>query len=88
MIVCPGFIKTNLQTRALGGDGNIATHEQTRIGKQQTPAFVGAQIRKGAEENRTLLVFTFFGKLGVLISRLAPGLYERLMTRQFKSELG
>ena len=88
MIVCPGFIQTNLQTRALGGDGRITTHAQTRIGKQQTPEFVGAQIRKGAEENRPMLVFTFFGKLGVLISRLAPGLYERLMTRQFQSELG
>jgi len=88
MIVCPGFIRTNLQTRALGGDGKIATHEQTRIGKQQTPEFVGEQIRRGAEENRSMLVFTFFGKLGYLISRLLPGLYERLMTRQFRSELG
>ena len=23
MIVCPGFVETNLQTRALGGDGNV-----------------------------------------------------------------
>ena len=87
MIVCPGFIKTNLQTRALGGDGHIATHEQTRIGRQQTPEFVAAQIRAGAEAETPMLVFTFFGKLGYLISRLRPGLYERLMTRQFRSEL-
>ena len=26
MIVCPGFIRTNIQTRALGGDGKIAIH--------------------------------------------------------------
>ncbi|MCG8637047.1 MAG: SDR family oxidoreductase [Desulfobacterales bacterium] len=88
MIVCPGFIKTNLQTRALGGDGRTATHEQTRIGSQQTPEFVATQIRKGAEQNRPMLVFTFFGKLGYLISRAWPSLYERLMTRQFKAELG
>jgi NAD(P)-dependent dehydrogenase (short-subunit alcohol dehydrogenase family) len=88
MIVCPGFIQTNLQTRALGGDGRIATHEQTRIGKQQTPEFVGGQIRKGAEQNRPMLVFTLFGKLGYLIFRLCPALYERMMTRQFRSELG
>lgn len=87
MIVCPGFIATNLQTRALGGDGEIATHEQTRIGKQQTPEFVAEEIRKGAEEEKPILVFTFFGKLGYLISRLRPGLYEKLMTRQFRSEL-
>ncbi len=88
MIVCPGFIKTNLQTRALGGDGNIATHAQTRIGGQQTPEYVARHIRLGAQNNQSMLVFTFFGKLGYLISRLWPGLYERLMTRQFKSELG
>lgn len=87
MIVCPGFIKTNLQTRALGGDGGIATREQTRIGKQQTPEFVAVKIRLGAQRNQAMMVFTFFGKLGVLISRLCPSLYERLMTRQFKSEL-
>ncbi|WDP91335.1 MAG: SDR family oxidoreductase [Desulfobacter sp.] len=87
MIICPGFIETNLQTRALGGDGNITRHKQTRIGKQQTPGFVAAQIRKGVEKERPMMVFTFFGKLGYLISRLKPTLYERLMTRQFSSEL-
>jgi len=87
MIICPGFIKTNLQTRALGGDGNIATHEQTRIGGQQTPEFVAHRIRLGAEKNQSMMVFTFFGKLGYLVSRLWPSLYERLMTRQFGSEL-
>ncbi|MDD9304985.1 MAG: SDR family oxidoreductase [Desulfobacter sp.] len=88
MIVCPGFIQTNFQTLALGGDGNIATHKQTRVGTQQTPEFVASQIRRGAQANRPMLVFTFFGKLGYFVSRLFPGLYERLMTRQFKSELG
>jgi len=88
MIVCPGFIKTNLQTRALGGDGNIAVHAQTRIGRQQTPEVVATQILKGAEQESSMIVFTFFGKLGYLISRLCPSLYERLMTRKFKSELG
>ncbi len=87
MIVCPGFIKTNLQTRALGGNGEIATREQTRIGGQQTAEFVAGRIRIGAERNQAMMVFTFFGKLGYLISRLCPSLYERLMTRQFKSEL-
>ena len=87
MIVCPGFIKTNLQTRALGGDGNITTHKQTRIGRQQTPEFVALQIRKGVEQERPMIIFTFFGKLGYLISRLRPSVYERVMIRQFKSEL-
>ncbi len=87
MIVCPGFIKTNLQARALGCDGEIATREQTTIGKQQTPEFVARKIHLGAQKQTPMLVFTLVGKIGYLISRLAPSLYERLMTKQFKAEL-
>jgi NAD(P)-dependent dehydrogenase (short-subunit alcohol dehydrogenase family) len=87
IIVCPGFIKTNLQARALGGNGKITNREQTRIGGQQTPEFVAEQILIGVQKNQSMMVFTFLGKLGYLISRLWPSLYERLMTQQFKSEL-
>ncbi len=87
MIVCPGFIKTSLQNRALGCDGRIATHKQTRVGKQQTPEFVAQKILHGAQKECPMMVFTFMGKLGYLVSRIAPGIYERLMTRQFKGEL-
>jgi short-subunit dehydrogenase len=87
MIICPGFIKTNLQVRALGGDGKITKREQTRIGGQQTPEFVAEQILIGVQRGQSMMVFTFFGKIGYLISRIWPSLYERLMTQQFKSEL-
>jgi NAD(P)-dependent dehydrogenase (short-subunit alcohol dehydrogenase family) len=64
MIVCPGFIRTNLQTRALGSDGNIATHEQTRVGTEDTPENVARKIIKGIEKKKAMLVLTFMGKLG------------------------
>lgn len=87
MVVCPGFIRTNLQTRALGADGNIATHEQTRIGKQQTPEQAAAEIVRGASQRKNTLVLTPMGRLGHYIHRLSPVLYEKLMTRQFRKEL-
>ncbi|MCP4722789.1 MAG: SDR family oxidoreductase [Desulfobacteraceae bacterium] len=87
MIICPGFIKTNLQTRALGCDGKITTRQQTRVGKQQTPEFLARKIVFGAEKKFPMMVFTLMGKIGYLISRLAPSVYERLMTRQFQKEL-
>ena len=87
MIVCPGFIRTNLQTRALGCDGRLAAHEQTKVGKEDTPENVARQILEGIEKKKTMLVLTFMGKLGYLVSRLSPGLYERLMTGRFKKEL-
>ncbi|MCG8564349.1 MAG: SDR family oxidoreductase [Desulfobacterales bacterium] len=87
MIICPGFIKTNLQARALGADGKLAAHAQTRVGRQQTPESVARTVAGHIPRKTPMLVFTFFGKLGYWISRLFPGVYERLMTRQFRSEL-
>ncbi|WP_457554254.1 SDR family oxidoreductase [Desulfobacula sp.] len=87
MVVCPGFIRTNLQKRALGSDGRIATHKQTRVGKEDTPENVANQIVKGIVKKKSILVLTFIGKLSYLISRLFPLWYEYLMTHQFKKEL-
>lgn len=87
MILCPGFIQTNLQDRALGCDGNIALHAQTRVGKSQTPEFVADQILKGARKRAPMMVFTLVGRLGYLISRFFPSWYERLMTHKFRREL-
>jgi len=87
MIVCPGFVSTNLQTRALGADGGIAAHRRTLVGKQTTPEQVADAVYQGALKRKHLLVLTPMGKIGCWISRLAPVWYERLMERQFKAEI-
>ncbi|CAB1080869.1 hypothetical protein D1AOALGA4SA_8538 [Olavius algarvensis Delta 1 endosymbiont] len=87
MLVCPGFVNTNLQTRALGGDGRVTTHPQSVVGKPASATKVADAIYKGALKRRHLLVLTPVGKLAYWISRLAPVLYERLMARQVKEEL-
>ena len=87
MIVCPGFIRTNLQTRALGCDGNVSRHPQSRVGKQSTADAAALDIFKGALKRRRMLVLTPVGKLSYWISRLAPAFYERLMANKLRSEL-
>ena len=87
MLVCPGFVETNLQTRALGGDGQVTTHPQSVVGKPTSAAKVAADIFKGTQARKPLLVLTPVGKLSYWISRLAPILYERLMARKVKEEL-
>jgi NAD(P)-dependent dehydrogenase (short-subunit alcohol dehydrogenase family) len=87
MIVCPGFVKTNLQTRALGVDGNVTKHPQSTVGKQTTPEAVADQIYAAALKRKNMVVLTFMGKLGYLISRIAPIFYEKMMAKQFRSEL-
>ncbi|RLC33661.1 MAG: short chain dehydrogenase [Deltaproteobacteria bacterium] len=87
MIVCPGFIKTNLQTRALGGAGNITKVPQSRVGKQDTPESAAEIIYRGAVKRKNMLVLTWIGKTGYWVSRITPVMYEKIMTRQFRSEL-
>lgn len=87
MIVCPGFIRTNLQDRALGADGRVTERPRTLVGRQDSPEKAAEEIFKGACRQKDLLVITAAGKLGYWISRLSPGFYEKQMTRRFRSEL-
>jgi NAD(P)-dependent dehydrogenase (short-subunit alcohol dehydrogenase family) len=87
MLVCPGFVETNLQTRALGGDGQVTTHPQSVVGKPMSAARVAADIYAGALARKPMLVLTPIGKLSYWINKLVPRLYERLMARQVREEL-
>ncbi|MBT3258656.1 MAG: SDR family oxidoreductase [Deltaproteobacteria bacterium] len=87
MVVCPGFVETHLQTRALGADGRVTQRPQSRVGGQQTPEKVADIIYRGALRRKDLLVLTPVGKLTWWMSRLLPPLYERIMAKQLKSEL-
>lgn len=87
MLVCPGFVRTNLQNHALSADGDIATHPRTTIGKEMMPEQVAEAIYKGALEQKNLMVLTLSGKLGYWVSRLVPTFYERLVERLFSQEM-
>lgn len=87
MTVCPGFVATNLQDRALGANGGIASHSRSLVGRQTTPEQVAEAVYQGTLKRKPMLVLTPMGKVGYWISRLAPNLYERIMTQQFRDEI-
>jgi NAD(P)-dependent dehydrogenase (short-subunit alcohol dehydrogenase family) len=87
MIVCPGFVKTNLQTRALDGDGRVTSHPQSLVGKPASAEKVADAVWRGVLRRRNQLILTPVGKLSYWISRFAPVFYERLMARRVKEEL-
>ena len=87
MIVCPGFVRTNLQTRALDGNGRVTSHPQSIVGQQDTPERVADAVCKGIKKRKHLVVLSPVGRLTYWMSRIAPNLYERLMYKQLKSEL-
>ncbi|MBN1572757.1 MAG: SDR family oxidoreductase [Deltaproteobacteria bacterium] len=87
MIVCPGFTKTNLQTRALDGDGTVTKHPQSTTGRQYEPEEIAKAVYRGAVKRKRLLVLSLVGKFTHLLNKVAPGLYERIMVRKMSSEL-
>ncbi len=87
LIVCPGFVKTDLQTRALGADGGVTDHPQSRVGKQASPESAAEEIYQAAVRRKHLLILTLMGKFGYWLSRIAPILYEKMMTKKFRDEL-
>lgn len=87
IIVCPGFVRTNLQSRALGGDGRVTAHPQSTVGKQISPEEVAEAVYRGARRRKGLILLTPVGILTYWLSRIAPLVYERLMARHLRAEL-
>jgi NAD(P)-dependent dehydrogenase (short-subunit alcohol dehydrogenase family) len=82
MMVCPGFTDTAIESHALGG-GARAT-----VGRLASPDAVASAVVAGLAKQRRLLVLSRVGKMSWLLSRLAPSLYERQMTRRMKGNGG
>ena len=87
MMLCPGFTRTNLQDRALDGDGRVTGHPQSKVGREDTPEHVAEMVFQGVIKRKRILVLTPIGKMTYWLSRLAPGLYEKVMAKKLKDEL-
>ena len=87
LMVSPSFVETGLEASTLGGDGQRITRPRSKIGRLSNPDDVAREVLKAAQAGRRRLVLTPVGKTSALLSRIAPGLYERLMIRSLRSEL-
>jgi len=88
MMVCPGFTRTQLQSRALHRMKNQPAQEVDWVGKQATPEEVARAIYHGAAKRKRLLILTPVGKLSYYMNRFAPALYERMMARKLGEKFG
>jgi hypothetical protein len=71
----------------LDGDGLVTSHPQSRVGRPATPEAVAEAVFRAAAKRRPFTVLSPVGRLSWALCRLAPGLYETLMTRSLRSEL-
>jgi short-subunit dehydrogenase len=87
LMVCPSFVESGLEASTLGGDGKRISRPRSKVGRLGNPDDVAREVLKAARAGRRRLVLTPVGKTSALLSRIAPGLYERLMIRSLRSEL-
>ncbi len=81
LIVCPGFTKTNLQSRALAGNGGPAKDPRTQYGKESSPDLVAEAVYDGVMNRKRWVVLTAVGKISRLLFTLSPALYDWMMIR-------
>jgi len=86
-MVHPTFIDTGLDKRALGEDGGVTSHPQSRVGQQLTPDQVAREVVRATSRRQRTLVLGRVGHLSRMVNAHWPGLYEMLMARSLRSEL-
>ncbi len=87
MLVCPSFIRTAIDTRALAGDGGPIAHAQSVVGTRSTPEAVADAIHEAARHERRLLLPDRISRLSWWAVRLAPRFYERRMLQGLGAEM-
>jgi NAD(P)-dependent dehydrogenase (short-subunit alcohol dehydrogenase family) len=87
MLVCPSFIDTGIEKNALDGHGLPARHPQSIVGARATPESIADKIFHAATRERRLLLPDRVSRLSWWVSRLAPGLYARLMVARLSREM-
>ena len=87
-LACPSFVATGIEKNQLGQDGGAVQHAYKTIGTPMSPADAVAEVVAATHRREKLRVIGRVGKMSWLLSRAAPGFYERQMIRRLKSETG
>jgi short-subunit dehydrogenase len=85
-IVAPTFVDTPIRTHALGGDGAIIDHPQSRVDSMLSPERVAGAVVHAVTHRRRLVVLGAVGKASHLLMRIAPALFERIMSWSLTSD--
>jgi len=88
LLVCPSFVATGIDSRALAGDGSTLTHVKPLQGAPAQPDAVARAIVQAACAERELLLPGLQARLAWWVSRVAPRRYAKLMLRNQAAEFG
>jgi short-subunit dehydrogenase len=86
MTACPGFTASNIRNTALNKDGNQQGESTLHEEKMMTSHEVAKLIVDGVENRTRTLIMTGQGKLTVFLSKLLPGILDKLVYKVFAKE--
>jgi len=86
LTACPGFTASNIRNTALNKSGTQQGESTLHEEKMMTAEEVAKIITDGVENRSRTLIMTVQGKLTVLLSKLLPGLLDKLIYNVFTKE--
>ena len=81
LMVCPGFIRTNVSVNAIGPDGNKQGTMDEATGKGLEPKVVAQKIIEALGTDKEEIFIGGKEMIGVYLKRFAPALFSRLVRK-------
>jgi short-subunit dehydrogenase len=86
MTACPGFTASNIRNTALNKNGVSQGESSLEEEKMMTAEEVAKIIADGIEKRARTLIMTSQGKMTVTLSKILPGLLDKLVYNVFAKE--
>lgn len=85
-LVCPSFIRTGIGAAATDGSGAPVSSPRITTGGESSPEEIAQRIFEAVAAGQTLLLPDATARKAWWLSRLAPGLYARIMKKRVGRE--
>jgi short-subunit dehydrogenase len=83
LLVCPGFVRTNVAKNSLNKEGVAINQDNDKIAKGLDPDYVAEEILKAIETKKDEIILAGRPeKSAILLKRLAPGLFAKMMRKR------
>jgi len=85
-LVCPSFIRTGIGAAATDGSGAPVSSPRITTGVESSPEEIAERVFEAVAQGRKLLLPDATARKAWWLSRLAPGLYARIMKHRVGGE--
>jgi short-subunit dehydrogenase len=81
LLVCPGFVRTNVAKNSLDRDGKQINKDNNLIAAGLDPMYVSEQVLSAIESDKEeVIIAGIKEKFAILVKRFAPGLFSKFIS--------